>query len=140
MSKHSVFVAILLTIVATTSSSAQQTHVYAGKLISCTGDEFKQNKTIIIEDEKIISIEDGYIDSDDASVIDLRDYTVMPGLMDMHTHLMTEHHKDVYSDKFFLNESDFALRSTVYAERTLLAGFTTVRDLGDNGILSLIHI
>ena len=61
----------------------------------------------------------------------------MPGLMDMHTHLMMQHHKKVYSDKFFMNESDFALRSTVYAKRTLMAGFTTVRDLGDNGINSV---
>ena len=61
----------------------------------------------------------------------------MPGLMDMHTHLMMQHHKDVYSDQFFMNEADFALRSTVYAKRTLLAGFTTVRDLGDNGTNSV---
>jgi imidazolonepropionase-like amidohydrolase len=61
----------------------------------------------------------------------------MPGLMDMHTHLMMQHHKKIYSEKFFMNEADLALRSTVYAKRTLMAGFTTVRDLGDNGTNSV---
>ncbi len=137
MFKQSICVALLLTLLATTSSTAQQTYIHAGKLISCVDESVQQEKTIVIEDDKIVSIEDGYIESEDAILIDLRECTVMPGLMDMHTHLMMEHHKDVYSDKFFLNESDFALRSTVYAKRTLMAGFTTVRDLGDNGINSV---
>ena len=137
MFKQSICVALLLTLLATTSSTAQQTYIHAGKLISCVDESVQQDKTIVIEDDKIVSIEDGYIESEDAILIDLRECTVMPGLMDMHTHLMMEHHKDVYSDKFFLNESDFALRSTVYAKRTLMAGFTTVRDLGDNGINSV---
>ena len=137
MFKQSICVALLLTLLATTSSTAQQTYIHAGKLISCVDESVQQEKTIVIEDDKIVSIEDGYIESEDAILIDLCECTVMPGLMDMHTHLMMEHHKDVYSDKFFLNESDFALRSTVYAKRTLMAGFTTVRDLGDNGINSV---
>lgn len=61
----------------------------------------------------------------------------MPGLMDMHTHLMGQHSKDSYTEKFFMEESDYALRSTIFARATLMAGFTTVRDLGDNGINSV---
>ena len=58
----------------------------------------------------------------------------MPGLMDMHTHLMSQHSKDSYTERFFMEQADYALRSTVYARATLMAGFTTVRELGDNGV------
>ena len=62
---------------------------------------------------------------------------VVPGLMDMHTHLMSQHSKEAYTEKFFMEDSEYALRSTVYARLTLLAGFTTVRELGDNGVNSV---
>ena len=88
MFKQSICVALLLTLLATTSSTAQQTYIHAGKLISCVDESVQQEKTIVIEDDKIVSIEDGYIESEDAILIDLRECTVMPGLMDMHTHLM----------------------------------------------------
>jgi imidazolonepropionase-like amidohydrolase len=68
-------------------------------------------------------------------LIDLTHHTVMPGLMDMHTHLSFEFSKTAYSEGFFLNPTDYAIRSTVYAKRTLMAGFTTVRDLGDDGMV-----
>ncbi|HQZ64617.1 MAG TPA: amidohydrolase family protein [Planctomycetaceae bacterium] len=55
----------------------------------------------------------------------------------MHTHLMSQHSKESYTERFFMEESDYAMRSTMYARATLMAGFTTVRDLGDNGINSI---
>jgi imidazolonepropionase-like amidohydrolase len=55
----------------------------------------------------------------------------MPGLIDSHTHLTTEFNRTHYIDQFHWNVADYAIRSTVYARRTLLAGFTTVRNLGD---------
>ena len=61
----------------------------------------------------------------------------MPGLMDMHTHLMSQHSKESYTERFFMDQAEYALRSTVHARRTLMAGFTTVRDLGDNGVNSI---
>ena len=128
---------LVLTTILSPIGHAQQTFIYAGNLITGRDDSVQPKKTIIVDGNKIVSINDGFVDPAGAKVIDLREYTVMPGLMDMHTHLMMQHHKDVYSDKFFMNESEFALRSTVYARRTLMAGFTTVRDLGDNGINSV---
>ncbi|MFM8220363.1 MAG: amidohydrolase family protein, partial [Planctomycetaceae bacterium] len=71
------------------------------------------------------------------TLIALPGATVLPGLMDMHTHLQSQHSKDSYTEKFFMDQAEYALRSTQYARATLLAGFTTVRDLGDNGVNSI---
>src|SRR4029077_19064614 len=89
-------------------------------------------------DGKIARVAAGYlpVDEDDTLIL-LKEHTVMPGLMDMHTHLMAQHSKDSYTERFFMEQADYALRSTVYARLTLMAGFTTVRDLGDNGVNSI---
>ncbi len=63
-------------------------------------------------------------------MVDLRGTTVMPGLMDMHTHLSIQYSARAYLERFYLNDADLAYRSTVYARRTLMAGFTTVREVG----------
>ncbi len=60
----------------------------------------------------------------------------MPGLMDMHTHFYTQFSPTVYSEAFTMNEADYALRGATFAEKTLLSGFTTVRELGDNHQIS----
>jgi imidazolonepropionase-like amidohydrolase len=67
-------------------------------------------------------------------VIDLKSQTVMPGLMDMHVHIEGESNPRAYINRFTMNDADVALQSTVYAKRTLMAGFTTVRDLGGSGV------
>lgn len=111
-----------------------ETYIHAGRLITAVDDQVQLECTLVVHDDKVQAIHDGYRVAETADlVIDLKDSTVMPGLMDMHTHLITQHHKNVYSDKFFMNDADFALRSVHYAKLTLMAGFTTVRDVGDNG-------
>ncbi|HEY8683546.1 MAG TPA: amidohydrolase family protein, partial [Rhodanobacter sp.] len=60
------------------------------------------------------------------------DSTCLPGLIDAHTHLTDQTSPTAYSDQFRWNPADYAIRSTVYARRTLLAGFTSVRNVGDN--------
>jgi imidazolonepropionase-like amidohydrolase len=67
----------------------------------------------------------------------MKNATVMPGLIDAHVHISSETSKNRYTEGFVLNEEDFAFRSVGYAERTLMAGFTTVRDLGGTIALSL---
>ncbi len=93
--------------------------------------------TIVIEGNRIASITAGREAPAGARVIDLAGLTCLPGLIDMHTHLTGETSPHGYEEGFRLNPADFALRSTVYAERTLMAGFTTVRNLGDTGNVSI---
>lgn len=120
------------------SNCSADTFVHAGKLINGADGKVHAEMTLVIRDGKFLSISKGFQPAGKQdTLIDLSKQTVMPGLMDMHTHLNSEHHKKVYSDKFFMNEADFALRSTQYARRTLMAGFTTVRDLGDNGVTTV---
>ncbi|MFM7056115.1 MAG: amidohydrolase family protein, partial [Planctomycetota bacterium] len=112
--------------------------IHAARLIDGISPQPQTNVTIKIDAGRIIEIVPGFVPPGEGDrLIDLRHLTVLPGLMDMHTHLMSQHSKDSYTEKFFLDEADYALRSTVYARATLMAGFTTVRELGDNGVNSV---
>jgi imidazolonepropionase-like amidohydrolase len=114
------------------------TIVHAGRLIDGRSDEPRTEVSVVIEDGKFTKIVDGYLEpAEGDKLIRLVEHTVMPGLMDMHTHLQSQHSKDSYTERFFMDQADYALRSTVYARATLMAGFTTVRDLGDNGVNSI---
>jgi imidazolonepropionase-like amidohydrolase len=90
---------------------------------------------VVIEGNKIAAVEKGYMAPAAADkVIDLKNLTVMPGLIDMHVHLEQETRKGNVADKFVLNPADVAFQSTVFAYTTLVTGFTTVRDLGGSGV------
>lgn len=100
--------------------------------------------TLVIEDGRVKEIHPGTVDLEPyrqaagtVSFTRLTDATCMPGLIDAHTHLTMQFSKSTYSDKFRFNPADHAIRGTVYAKRTLLAGFTTVRNLGDDDNASL---
>ncbi len=101
----------------------------AGKMLGAT--------TIVIENARIRSMESGRNAPASAQVIDLPGKTCLPGLIDMHTHITGETSPRNYEEGFRLNPADYALRGVAYAERTLLAGFTTVRNLGDGGNASI---
>jgi imidazolonepropionase-like amidohydrolase len=124
----------LLVAVLAPSLLAQQegaaTAIHAGTLIDGASDAAQQNKTLVIRDGVIAEILDGFQRPPGAAVIDLREHTVLPGLMDMHVHLTSESSPAEYVERMSLNPADYAIRGTVWAERTLMAGFTTVRDLG----------
>ncbi|MET1255812.1 metal-dependent hydrolase family protein [Aliikangiella maris] len=114
------------------SSVAGNYVIHAGTLLDVKSLTQLNNYSILIKDNQIIAVTKGFVEAqDDQQLIDLKTHTVMPGLMDMHVHLSGEINKTSYSEKFFMNESDAALRSVVFASKTLNAGFTTVRDLGD---------
>jgi imidazolonepropionase-like amidohydrolase len=110
-----------------------KTLLYAGSLIDGRSDAVRQTVTITVDGDRITGIADGYTTAAQGdTVVDLKNATVMPGLLDMHVHLDMQTSPASYTDKIFLNPGDFALRAAYYAKKTLLAGFTTVRNLGDN--------
>ncbi len=110
---------------------AQLTILHCGVLIDGYSSKPKKVVSIIIQESTIIDIADGYVDPGDGDVFfDLNQYTVLPGLMDMHVHLSGESSPKRYMERFTMDLDDYAYRSIKYAERTLMAGFTTVRDLG----------
>jgi imidazolonepropionase-like amidohydrolase len=129
---------VIATIVFSTAYCNASTVIHAGRFIDGKADAAMTEVTIVIDEGKITSIQNGYVAGKEGDkVIDLKEYTVLPGLMDMHTHLQSQFSKEAYTERFFMDQADYALRSTVYARATIMAGFTTVRDLGDNGINSV---
>jgi imidazolonepropionase-like amidohydrolase len=111
---------------------AEKYLIHAGKLLDVEALKVRNNYSIRIESNKITAVEQGFLKLEQGEkLIDLKNKTVMPGLMDMHVHLSGEFNKTSYAEKFFMNDTEAAIRSTVFARRTLMAGFTTVRDLGD---------
>lgn len=110
---------------------AQTTYLHCGRLLTMTSEQVQTEMTIVVEGDRISSIEKGYLRPPvGVSAIDLKNKTVLPGLIDCHVHLEWEQSRTSYTERYTLNDTEAAIRSTVYAERTLKAGFTTVRDLG----------
>ena len=115
---------------------AQQTYIQCGKIFDSKKGVLMSESTIIVENEKIIDIKKGFLTSEIPTdkIIDLKSKYVLPGLIDMHVHLEGETDPKRYLKKYTENEADRAYSSVKYAKRTLLAGFTTVRDLGGTGV------
>ena len=126
---------VCLFLLLTATAFAQKTLIYCGQLIDVKKNEMQKEMTILVEGNKIIEITKGYKGASSADkTIDLKSKTVMPGFIDMHVHLEHETQKGELIDKFVLNPADMALQSTKYAKTTLMAGFTSVRDLGGTGV------
>lgn len=126
---------LLLLTLCSFQLSAQKVYVHCGNLIDGYSDKSLKEQTIIVNDDRISEVKKGYVQpTEKASLIDLKEYTVMPGFIDMHVHIESETGKNKYMNKFTQNPEDRAFESVVYAERTLMAGFTTVRDLGGSGV------
>jgi imidazolonepropionase-like amidohydrolase len=114
---------------------SQQTILHCGRLIDVRNSKVLQNMSVIVEGNKITEIRQGFVTpAASQQVIDLKGSTVMPGLMDMHVHIESETRRGAVVDRFTLNPADIAFESLAYAQRTLMAGFTTVRDLGGSGV------
>lgn len=125
----------VLFIFISTTILAQNTYLQCGKLIDTKAGKILTEKTIVVSGNKIIKVENGYVaGKKDDITIDLKNKTVMPGLIDMHVHLEMETNPKAYLQKYTDSEADLAYNSVDFAKKTLMAGFTTVRDLGGSGV------
>ncbi|WP_444910536.1 amidohydrolase family protein [Microbulbifer sp. TRSA005] len=126
---------LLSSIAATLFSSSvlAETIIHAGTLLTVPGKKPLKEQSVIIEDGRITSIRPGYVNRDDAEVIDLKDSFVMPGLMDMHVHLQTELGPKNDSEALKMSMPLTQMRSQMFGMRILKSGFTTVRDAGNSG-------
>ena len=117
-----------------TSVFAQKTYLHCGQLIDVKQLQVLKEKTVVVEGNKIIEILDGYANAGiNDKTIDLKTSTVMPGLMDMHVHVEGDPSATHYLDEFTLKTADHAFSAVPIAQTTLMAGFTSVRDLGGSG-------
>lgn len=125
---------LFLAIFCLHSITAQTTYILCGKLIDTKSGKINTEKTILVKENKIVDVKDGYIMPKGGTLIDLRDKVVMPGLIDFHVHIEQEFSARTRIEGYILNEADIAFNSVGFAKTTLLNGFTTVRDLGGTGV------
>ncbi len=134
--------AVAVSSILATSVLAAADHAYdptrvsvtCGHLLDVESGKLLGQTTIVSEKGRIVEIHPGAIDEStnrNATYI-LPNATCLPGLIDSHTHLTDQTSPTAYNDQFRWNPADYAIRSTLYAKRTLEAGFTTVRNVGDN--------
>jgi imidazolonepropionase-like amidohydrolase len=122
------FIAVLFSSIAFAQSKVIA--IKAGRLIDVENGKLLTNQVIIIDSNIITDIGPTVKIPKNAEVIDLSNATVMPGLIDCHTHITQQPGEDYYSDIFRKSPIDYAVRAHIYAKRTLEAGFTTCRDVG----------
>ena len=127
----------ILLLLSVLTVSAQDIYIHAGKIYDTDSGKLSSEKTIIISDNKIKSIENGYKEAseDDIKIYNLKSKVVLPGLIDFHVHMESQSGgQDRYVRRFQDNKADVAFRSSVIAKKTLMSGFTTVRDVGGSGV------
>ena len=128
---------IILLLLSVLTASAQDIYIHAGKIYDTNSGKLSSEKTIIISDNIIKSIENGYKEAseDDIKIYDLKSKVVLPGLIDFHVHMESQSGgQDRYVRRFQDNKADVAFRSSVIAKKTLMSGFTSVRDVGGSGV------
>jgi len=115
------------------SPGAGTTFVHVGRLLAdpATG-VVQRDKTLVIEGNQVVEVRDGFVSGDggEARIVDLRDSFVLPGLIDSHVHLTGQQNPNARLEGVTQSDSDQAMLGAGYARRTLMAGFTTVADLG----------
>lgn len=121
-------------------ASAAQNVIHAGTLLVKPGEAPLSEATVVIENGLVQSVTEGYLSAVDlglpegAAVLDLRQRFVMPGFIDLHVHLSSEYDPDRQHYRVTKSDAYFALLGAENARKTLMAGFTTVRDLGSRGM------
>ncbi|MCH9695945.1 MAG: amidohydrolase family protein [Gammaproteobacteria bacterium] len=118
------------------NAAAETTLIHAGELLAVPGQSPRSMQTIVVQNGEITAVQSGYASADefdgDVVIVDLKNKFVLPGLMDMHVHLQGELGPNNDRDALKMSDQLMQMRSIHYAMNTLLAGFTTVRDVGSS--------
>lgn len=120
---------VTLSQTAEKKEQAKRVAIKAGRLIDPKTGAITNNAFILIEGDKITAVGPNVVVPAETEIIDLKDKTVLPGLIDCHTHI-TSQPGNYYEDIFRKSPIDAAVTAHIYTRRTLEAGFTTVRDVG----------
>ncbi|HWB24473.1 MAG TPA: amidohydrolase family protein [Chitinophagaceae bacterium] len=123
--------------VAHNAYSQKITAIKAGKVINTEDGSVSENAIILIANDTIQAIGKNITIPTGAEVIDLSNETVLPGLIDCHTHITAQPGANYYDDIFRKTPIDYAVVAHIYAKRTLDAGFTTIRDVGAEAFIDV---
>ena len=137
MSTRFLFLACLL--LSPPSIEAQDTQavvIRAARMLDVTGGRMLNNAVVVIQGDKIVTVNPATLPAG-ARTLDLGDVTLLPGFIDMHTHLGSEISATSFTEPVRLTESDYAYNAAANAQKTLRAGFTTVRDFGGDVTVAL---
>ena len=111
-------------------AAAADTALQCERLFDSRNGRMLAAHTIVVRDGRIAELKAGRVDVAGARTIDLAGHTCTPGWTDLHVHLGSQSSPRSYEEGFRLDDTAFALRGVSYARKTLMAGFTSVRDLG----------
>lgn len=126
--------AALLALATTGGANADDLVIHAGTLLAVPGEAPRSEQTVFVRDGVVTEVRDGFAaGAEGQRVIDLSQQFVMPGFIDLHVHLSSQFDGNRATDAVMLSDADVALTAAMYSERTLQAGFTTLRDLGSRG-------
>ncbi len=123
---------------ASAANAADIAIVHAGRLLAAPGGGIATEQSVIIRDGKVSAVMPGYVDADaagataddDVAIHDLKTMLVLPGLIDGHVHILGENNPRGRLQRVEQSEGDLAMAGAGFARKTLMAGFTTVRDVG----------